>query len=69
VNGSFESDSVFSLEGWEWTWDEQTAVSHAPADSGDRAVRLNMGDPDRSPSYLFHRIPFAENGAHRMLGG
>lgn len=69
VNGSFESDGVFSLEGWEWTCDEPTAVSDAPAGCGDWAVRLNMGDPDCSPSYLFQRIPFAESGEHWTLGG
>lgn len=69
VNGSFESDGAFSLEGWEWTCGTPTPVSDTPPGGGSWAVRNNMGNPDCSPSYLFQRIPFAQSGDHWTLSG
>jgi hypothetical protein len=69
VNGSFESDGAFSLEGWEWTCEEPTPVTDTPPGGGAWAARKNMGNPDCSPSYLFQRIPFAQGGEHWTLGG
>ena len=69
VNGSFESDGVFSLEGWEWTCEAPTPVTDTPQNGGSWSARLQMGTPDCSPSFLFQRIPFAVSGSHWTLGG
>ena len=69
VNGSFESDGAFSLEGWEWTCGTPTPVSDTPPGGGSWAVRNGMGNPDCAPSYLFQRIPFAQSGDIWTLSG
>ncbi|HMC96835.1 MAG TPA: T9SS type A sorting domain-containing protein [Flavobacteriales bacterium] len=69
VNGSFENNGAFSLEGWEWTCGTPPGGNDVPPGGGQWSVRKDLGDPDCSPSYLYQRIPFAQPGDHWTVSG
>jgi len=62
INGSFEDNGVFSLAGWEWTCAQPGPVHQVPIGGGVWSASKNMGNDVCGPSYIFQRIPFAQNG-------
>jgi hypothetical protein len=62
INGTFEDNGVFNLAGWEWTCAQPGPVHQVPIGGGVWSASKNMSNDVCGPSYIFQRIPFAQNG-------
>lgn len=70
VNGSFESDGTPSLSGWEWTCNEPGLQNSAAPGSGSWSATKDPGHAKGCfPSYIYQRLPDAENGTVITLSG
>lgn len=70
VNGSFEDNGSFSLNGWEWTCETPSAVTMHPLIGGLWSARKEIGNVKGCwPSYLYQRIPWAVDGELYQLTG
>lgn len=70
TNGSFELGSGPSLEGWEWTCDEPGQPNTAAPGYGAWCATKEPGQAKGCfPSYLFQRLPDAQDGDLLTLSG
>lgn len=70
VNGSFEVNGGFSVQGWEWTCSDPEAIPFAPIGGGVWSVSKEASHAKGCfPSYLFQRLPGVQNGDMLTLSG
>jgi len=70
INGSFEQDGTPSLTGWEWTCNEPGLQNTAAPGSGEWSATKEAGHAKGCfPSYIYQRLPDAENGMVIILSG
>ena len=70
TNGSFEANGNFTLQGWEWTCGEPQPVMDAPNGGGVWCASVQPGNAKGCyPSYLYQRLPNAQNGDIHTLSG
>jgi hypothetical protein len=70
TNGSFEANGTFSLQGWEWACGEPQPVMDAPNGGGVWSASVQPGQAKGCfPSYLFQRLPNAQNGDIYTVSG
>ncbi len=70
VNGSFEVNGGFSLQGWEWTCGEPQGLMDAPTGGGSWSATKEPGQAKGCfPSYLFQRLPGTPNGSLLTVTG
>jgi hypothetical protein len=70
ANGSFETNGAFTLQGWEWACGEPQPVMDAPNGGGVWCASVQPGQAKGCfPSYLYQRLPNAQNGDIHTLSG
>ena len=70
VNGSFEVNGGFTLQGWEWTCADPQALPEAPVGGGNWSAFKEPGHAKGCfPSYLFQRLPDVQYGIPYQLSG
>ncbi len=70
INGSFEVNGAFSLEGWEWTCEEPQAVMDVPAGGGVWSAWKESGHAKGCfPNELFQRLENVQYGIPYQLSG
>lgn len=70
TNGSFESDGTPSLTGWEWTCNEPGLQNSGAPGSGEWSATKEPGHAKGCfPSFIYQRLPEAENGTILTLSG
>lgn len=70
INGSFEVNGGFSLQGWEWSCADPEAWPEAPIGGGDwSAFKEASHAKGCFPSYLFQRLPDVQYGVPYQLSG
>jgi hypothetical protein len=70
INGSFETNGTFSLQGWEWACGEPQPVMDAPNGGGVWSVSVQPGQAKGCfPRYLYQRLPNAQNGELYTISG
>ncbi len=70
INGSFESNSGFSLEGWEWSCADPAGWLEAPVGGGDWSAFKEPGHAKGCfPSYLYQRISDVPFGQELQFSG
>lgn len=70
VNGSFEDNGAFTLQGWEWSCDEPEGWLEAPPGGGIWSAYKEASQAKGCfPSYLFQRIVDVPYGVPVQLSG
>jgi Secretion system C-terminal sorting domain len=70
INGSFEVNGGFSLQGWEWGCDDPQAWPQAAPGGGDWSAWKEPGHAKGCfPAFLYQRIPNVQYGVPYQLSG
>lgn len=70
INGSFEDNGTFSLQGWEWGCNEPQAMADVPAGGGQWSAWKEPGHAKGCfPAFLIQRIADVQYGIPYQLSG
>ena len=70
INGSFEVNGGFSLQGWEWTCDEPQGFMDVPSGGGVWSAWKESGHAKGCfPNQLYQRLPDVQFGIPYQLSG
>ncbi len=70
INGSFEDNGAFSLQGWEWGCNEPQPVADVPAGGGQWSAWKEPGHAKGCfPAFLIQRIADVQYGIPYQLSG